>query len=147
MFFFFKQKTAYEMRISDWSSDVCSSDLRRLAAALPGIGATNRPASQQVRAQYESHPYPRWQAPPTPRPAALRALIASLPGIDRDALPPAPLATLIAGCGTGYEAIDLARTDPSSAITAIDLNDRNSVVKVKSDHVRVTLDGRRSQQK
>src|SRR3546814_1847836 len=26
-FFFFKQKTAYEMRISDWSSDVCSSDL------------------------------------------------------------------------------------------------------------------------
>src|SRR3546814_14152313 len=28
MFFFCKQKTAYEMRISDWSSDVCSSDLR-----------------------------------------------------------------------------------------------------------------------
>src|SRR3546814_10454252 len=30
-FFFFKQKTAYEMRISDWSSDVCSSDLRVIA--------------------------------------------------------------------------------------------------------------------
>src|SRR3546814_17077513 len=29
-FFFFKQKTAYEMRISDWSSDVCSSDLARI---------------------------------------------------------------------------------------------------------------------
>src|SRR3546814_9595029 len=29
-FFFFKQKTAYEMRISDWSSDVCSSDLTPL---------------------------------------------------------------------------------------------------------------------
>src|SRR3546814_5956395 len=29
-FFFFKQKTAYEMRISDWSSDVCSSDLSKL---------------------------------------------------------------------------------------------------------------------
>src|SRR3546814_1313212 len=29
LFFFFKQKTAYEMRISDWSSDVCSSDLDR----------------------------------------------------------------------------------------------------------------------
>src|SRR3546814_2003432 len=28
--FFFKQKTAYEMRISDWSSDVCSSDLKRV---------------------------------------------------------------------------------------------------------------------
>src|SRR3546814_4140921 len=31
-FFFFKQKTAYEMRISDWSSDVCSSDLARRVA-------------------------------------------------------------------------------------------------------------------
>src|SRR3546814_16947679 len=30
-FFFFKQKTAYEMRISDWSSDVCSSDLGGIA--------------------------------------------------------------------------------------------------------------------
>src|SRR3546814_4500875 len=30
--FFFKQKTAYEMRISDWSSDVCSSDLDRCPA-------------------------------------------------------------------------------------------------------------------
>src|SRR3546814_8975659 len=34
VFFFFKQKTAYEMRISDWSSDVCSSDL---AVALDDI--------------------------------------------------------------------------------------------------------------
>src|SRR3546814_7347706 len=32
MFFFFKQKTAYEMRISDWSSDVCSSDLCRTSS-------------------------------------------------------------------------------------------------------------------
>src|SRR3546814_1606397 len=34
VFFFLKQKTAYEMRISDWSSDVCSSDLD--GAAVPG---------------------------------------------------------------------------------------------------------------
>src|SRR3546814_6870268 len=33
VFFFFKQKTAYEMRISDWSSDVCSSDLSTWAVA------------------------------------------------------------------------------------------------------------------
>src|SRR3546814_13493194 len=42
--FFFKQKTAYEMRISDWSSDVCSSDLearleRELAAVLGSASA------------------------------------------------------------------------------------------------------------
>src|SRR3546814_5498902 len=35
-FFFFKQKTAYEMRISDWSSDVCSSDLG-WSAVLPTL--------------------------------------------------------------------------------------------------------------
>src|SRR3546814_7745139 len=49
VFFFFKQKTAYEMRISDWSSDVCSSDLfngarvgefrQRAAAELDGKAA------------------------------------------------------------------------------------------------------------
>src|SRR3546814_2553831 len=44
MFFFFKQKTAYEMRISDWSSDVCSSDLHfaedaTAALALTAMGA------------------------------------------------------------------------------------------------------------
>src|SRR3546814_4091506 len=33
-FFFFKQKTAYEMRISDWSSDVCSSDLIAIGAGF-----------------------------------------------------------------------------------------------------------------
>src|SRR3546814_8267301 len=35
VFFFFKQKTAYEMRISDWSSDVCSSDLSHATIAPP----------------------------------------------------------------------------------------------------------------
>src|SRR3546814_9153357 len=35
--FFFKQKTAYEMRISDWSSDVCSSDL--VSASMPGLSS------------------------------------------------------------------------------------------------------------
>src|SRR3546814_9916277 len=50
-FFFFKQKTAYEMRISDWSSDVCSSDLnsptKRHALTLSARKLT-RLAIQQV---------------------------------------------------------------------------------------------------
>src|SRR5881397_738878 len=37
-FFFFKQKTAYEMAQCDWSSDVCSSDLRRRAAGREATG-------------------------------------------------------------------------------------------------------------
>src|SRR3546814_9947196 len=41
VFFFFKQKTAYEMRISDWSSDVCSSDLfAELIAEIQMINGT-----------------------------------------------------------------------------------------------------------
>src|SRR3546814_4213318 len=40
--FFFKQKTAYEMRISDWSSDVCSSDLVTPATSVAAPAATKR---------------------------------------------------------------------------------------------------------
>src|SRR3546814_7142439 len=40
LFFFFKQKTAYEVRISDWSSDVCSSDLIE-AKSCSGLSAAN----------------------------------------------------------------------------------------------------------
>src|SRR3546814_14793796 len=58
LFFFFKQKTAYEMRISDWSSDVCSSDLRdqrhaarasrdRLGVRQPQGGERGRPARRR----------------------------------------------------------------------------------------------------
>src|SRR3546814_8546979 len=48
--FFFKQKTAYEMRISDWSSDVCSSDLLRAticSARLPDSWTQRRPQKEQ----------------------------------------------------------------------------------------------------
>src|SRR3546814_3816933 len=41
-FFCFKQKTAYEMRISDWSSDVCSSDLEAAIAALTSVKGIGR---------------------------------------------------------------------------------------------------------
>src|SRR3546814_19571737 len=68
-FFFFKQKTAYEMRISDWSSDVCSSDLpaqRRFDARQPegavdrierGIGAQRRKLGlETLRRRAAAHP-------------------------------------------------------------------------------------------
>src|SRR3546814_2391687 len=54
-FFFFMQKTAYEMRISDWSSDVCSSDLlvdigHRDSQADEDMGAITRLAEQEAGA-------------------------------------------------------------------------------------------------
>src|SRR3546814_13296105 len=66
MFFFFKQKTAYEMRISDWSSDVCSSDLvvsvSCPTAEMMGIrqSATARMTGSSLKAQRSSiDPPPR----------------------------------------------------------------------------------------
>src|SRR3546814_7242740 len=61
--FFFKQKTAYEMRISDWSSDVCSSDLRltgakprssETAKRRPSRAAGLRPAKSAPRVKPDS---------------------------------------------------------------------------------------------
>src|SRR3546814_1574403 len=46
-FFLCKQKTAYEMRISDWSSDVCSSDLGSLRFQLP-CSPTNTPSTKRA---------------------------------------------------------------------------------------------------
>src|SRR3546814_9660004 len=71
MFFFFKQKTAYDMRISDWSSDVCSSDLQgtarragedragqaRPSAGSPAATTAARPARRRLRER---------KAPPRP---------------------------------------------------------------------------------
>src|SRR3546814_2519154 len=49
-FFFFKQKTAYEMRISDWSSDVCSSDLRCAPTFAPHTPSQSVAADHHARA-------------------------------------------------------------------------------------------------
>src|SRR3546814_9900025 len=56
IFFFFKHKTAYEMRISDWSSDVCSSDLAQppfRSSRL--IGAERQPTSDCRQSLQQSH--------------------------------------------------------------------------------------------
>src|SRR3546814_12904887 len=54
--FFFKQKTAYEMRISDWSSDVCSSDL------IPRRNTGPRPTRWEIRG-IRCLPMPRYKRP------------------------------------------------------------------------------------
>src|SRR3546814_1942629 len=55
-FFFFKQKTAYEMRISDWSSDVCSSDLAEPARAPAHPHGPERPDGRAGRAALSRRP-------------------------------------------------------------------------------------------
>src|SRR3546814_6644375 len=67
--FFFKHKTAYEMRISDWSSDVCSSDLKSVVAA-----EESRPD--------EALPVAAAAAPDTDSPAEVEDPNADLPPIE-----------------------------------------------------------------
>src|SRR3546814_4676852 len=50
---FFKQKTAYEMRISDWSSDVCSSDLEKVIVGDVAAGAILDPIAARVGAEQD----------------------------------------------------------------------------------------------
>src|SRR3546814_9023948 len=81
LFFFFKQKTAYEMRISDWSSDVCSSDLQSAdqaaverqgvcAAADVAVVAELRPPRDRWRRRRTVH---RFSGPCAHRPEIGRA--------------------------------------------------------------------------
>src|SRR3546814_1846863 len=54
-FFFFKQKTAYEMRISDWSSDVCSSDLVGVESLRP-VQQIREPSQRCHGGERHQHP-------------------------------------------------------------------------------------------
>src|SRR3546814_12535541 len=109
-FFFFKQKTAYEMRISDWSSDVCSSDLAtaqesyvfiairpRCAHVANHLGITVhdetgvevfRCAAAQQHARGLEDPH-RWPVGLVARPAVLEAALAAA---DAAAVPVDPRA-------------------------------------------------------
>src|SRR3546814_8161749 len=59
--FFFKQKTAYEMRISDWSSDVCSSDLLFTQAMVFNYTKYPNAAKEYLRFMWEREQYAPWQ--------------------------------------------------------------------------------------
>src|SRR3546814_1483869 len=63
LFLFFKQKTAYEVRISDWSSDVCSSDLRAQYHAGDRQRGTERAAHVAPRFDDEQQTEPRQRQP------------------------------------------------------------------------------------
>src|SRR3546814_1105986 len=79
--FFFKQKTAYEMRISDWSSDVCSSDLcfsRSPPTAAARCGRWHRAEPCRTCRYRKAHPAPLGGLPRTRLPAP--ACRGSVPG-------------------------------------------------------------------
>src|SRR3546814_8999027 len=66
LFFFFKQKTAYEMRISDWSSDVCSSDLAGGARHQAEADDVHLLARGDQRSAHGEHRHPQQVEPSQP---------------------------------------------------------------------------------
>src|SRR3546814_12432031 len=73
LFCFFKQKTAYDMRISDWSSDVCSSDLR-MCCRHDGTGAHRSAPASIAEAPCSASLAPTRMNPNSSRPVPLPAI-------------------------------------------------------------------------
>src|SRR3546814_7042428 len=74
--FFFKQKTAYEMRISDWSSDVCSSDLSSKAKASMSV------KSLESWGAFQSISTPTLCGKAFPKDSIVRRLLEAIPRLD-----------------------------------------------------------------
>jgi tetratricopeptide (TPR) repeat protein/SAM-dependent methyltransferase len=94
------------LQVSDYAEE------RRLAATMPVLTTIGDGVSSAVREQYEENPYPRWL-----RPGPLgETAVSTYSG------PPLTGDVLIAGCGTGLSAIDLAPCVPGVQILAVDLS-------------------------
>src|SRR3546814_14336052 len=130
MFFFFcKQKTAYEMRISDWSSDVCSSDLMAMESSVEAVDMSALdPAkivaldivSAEVRRNFRDY-CARWATQP-PFYIMHDGILQVMVGRHRD----------------------LTEVSMDSTIYSVELPDRKSVVSGKSVSVCVVLGVRRT---
>jgi 2-polyprenyl-3-methyl-5-hydroxy-6-metoxy-1,4-benzoquinol methylase len=96
---------------------------RRLALTIPSVGESNDAVSSAVRAQYEENPYPRWlrtqtQFDPAPLTTIVRELFpaAGVPASSDAAR------ILVAGCGTGQNAIAAAKRFSGASVVAIDFS-------------------------
>ena len=98
----------------------------RLAAAMPSLTPIVDGTSAAVRAQYERHPYPAWTTARLGQKRPIADLIAdNLPALPLPQGLPDPCSLLIAGCGTGVHAIELASHINTSRARAIDLSLRS----------------------
>lgn len=94
------------------------------AGRIPALGMSDNAISQAVMQQYEEHPYPRWlHLAEIPAETPQQFLHRLFPAFDPSVLTlsNAP-EILIAGCGTGRQALEVARRYPQSQVTAIDLS-------------------------
>jgi SAM-dependent methyltransferase len=95
---------------------------RSEAAAVPALTAIEDETSRQVQQQYEQSPYPRWSVPQLVGPMTIDAHLRERFALPASWRPPDGDDFLIAGCGTGEHALEVARRFPQSRILAIDLS-------------------------
>src|SRR3546814_5668244 len=74
LFFFFKQKTAYEMGMSDWSSDVCSSDLEHRGAVRHRHTPRHAPGAFRFSVRFLAQPVPKVRGFPLKRRDSIKPL-------------------------------------------------------------------------
>ena len=101
---------------------------RQIESTLECLTPVEDGTSQAVRQQYEDNPYPRWLSARAAQARALPEILRQLfPRLSAETLPDAdaPLRVLVAGCGTGKHALDVARRFANADVLAIDLSRRS----------------------
>lgn len=95
-----------------------------LRAAMPRLTDIADDVSLKVREMYEENPYPRWvKTAPTEEPTSLDAFLRShFPLVSRDPERKTTLDILLAGCGTGRQAVEMAQRFTGANVLAIDLS-------------------------
>jgi SAM-dependent methyltransferase len=98
------------------------AERRLLAQAMPALTPIGGGASAAVKQQYEANPYPRWLATNLSEARPLAEVLRGLfPALAPDA-PAGPLSVLVAGCGTGEQALRTASRFTEAEVLAVDLS-------------------------
>ena len=98
------------------------AERRRLAGAMPALTPIGDGASAAVKQQYEANPYPRWLATNLPEPRPLAEVLRGLfPALSLET-PAGPISVLVAGCGTGEQALRTASRFAGAEVLAVDLS-------------------------
>jgi SAM-dependent methyltransferase len=100
-----------------------AADQRERRARLPRLGAIAEASARKVAAQYEASPYPRWTSVGLIEPPRMRRTLARYFTAEEVAFLDRPCEVLIAGCGTGQQAVQAALAyGPEARVLAIDLS-------------------------
>jgi 2-polyprenyl-3-methyl-5-hydroxy-6-metoxy-1,4-benzoquinol methylase/tetratricopeptide (TPR) repeat protein len=97
-------------------------DLRARAQHVPQLGIISDETSRKVARQYEVNPYPRWTSLRRPPPGEEKRRLETFFGVGGLAFMDEPYNVLIAGCGTGHQAVHWALSAPNAQVTAVDLS-------------------------